>query len=149
MAKLRTEAGGCYSWSNGPGDRYAAHSHSFEKILYCVSGSITFTLRVSRTASAVSPVLYANCVTSSPCPWRDRIQPWRETVIVIGSLPPGGLAHTRYLCKRIARQFPDARLVVGRWGLAGEVLSGPANAGRSSTRLHRSEEPALSLPKGR
>ena len=44
MAKLRTEAGGCYSWSNGPGDRYAAHSHSFEKVLYCVDGSITFVL---------------------------------------------------------------------------------------------------------
>jgi quercetin dioxygenase-like cupin family protein len=44
MAKLKTEAGGCYSWSNGPGDRYAAHSHSFEKVLYCVDGSITFVL---------------------------------------------------------------------------------------------------------
>lgn len=44
MAKLRTEASGCYSWSNGPGDRYAAHSHSYEKVLYCVDGSITFVL---------------------------------------------------------------------------------------------------------
>jgi len=44
MVKLRTEAGGCYSWSNGPGDRYAAHSHSFEKVLYCVDGSIIFAL---------------------------------------------------------------------------------------------------------
>ena len=44
MAKLRTEATGCCSWSNGPGDRYAAHSHSYEKVLYCVDGSITFVL---------------------------------------------------------------------------------------------------------
>jgi len=44
MAKLRTEASGCYSWSNGPGDRYAAHNHSYEKVLYCVEGSITFVL---------------------------------------------------------------------------------------------------------
>ena len=44
MSKLRAEAGGCYSWSNGPGDRYAAHSHSYEKVLYCVDGSITFVL---------------------------------------------------------------------------------------------------------
>ena len=44
MARLKTEAGGCYSWSNGPGDRYAAHIHSFEKVLYCVDGSITFVL---------------------------------------------------------------------------------------------------------
>ena len=44
MGKLRSEAGGCYSWSNGPGDRYAAHTHNFEKVLYCVDGSITFNL---------------------------------------------------------------------------------------------------------
>ena len=44
MARLRGEATGCYSWSNGPGDRYAAHSHSYEKVLYCVAGSITFIL---------------------------------------------------------------------------------------------------------
>jgi len=44
MSKLEAEASGCYSWSNGPGDRYAAHSHSYEKVLYCVDGSITFML---------------------------------------------------------------------------------------------------------
>ena len=44
MARLREEADGCYSWSNGPGDVYAPHSHTYEKVLYCVEGSITFTL---------------------------------------------------------------------------------------------------------
>jgi quercetin dioxygenase-like cupin family protein len=44
MNKLRSEAGGCYSWSNDPGDRYAAHTHTYEKVLYCVDGSITFVL---------------------------------------------------------------------------------------------------------
>ena len=44
MTRLRGEASGCYSWSNGPGDRYAPHSHSYEKVLYCVDGSITFVL---------------------------------------------------------------------------------------------------------
>lgn len=32
------------SWSNGPGDEYAVHSHRYTKILYCVRGSIRFTL---------------------------------------------------------------------------------------------------------
>ena len=44
MEKLRTEATGCYSWSNGPGDQYSAHSHPYEKVLYCTDGSITFVL---------------------------------------------------------------------------------------------------------
>jgi quercetin dioxygenase-like cupin family protein len=42
MTRLRTEASDCYSWSNGPGDRYTPHSHGYEKVLYCVDGSITF-----------------------------------------------------------------------------------------------------------
>jgi quercetin dioxygenase-like cupin family protein len=44
MANLRKEASSCYSWSNGPHDRYAAHDHPYEKVLYCVDGSITFML---------------------------------------------------------------------------------------------------------
>ena len=44
MTRLRGEASGCYSWSNGPGERYAPHSHTYEKVLYCVDGSITFVL---------------------------------------------------------------------------------------------------------
>ena len=43
-SRLEDEAGDGYSWSNGPGDRYAAHSHPYEKVLYCVEGSITFVL---------------------------------------------------------------------------------------------------------
>ncbi|TAN33318.1 cupin domain-containing protein [bacterium] len=46
MTRLKGEASGCYSWSNGPGDRYGAHSHGYEKVLYCVDGSITFVLEV-------------------------------------------------------------------------------------------------------
>jgi quercetin dioxygenase-like cupin family protein len=48
MTRLRGEATGCYSWSNGPGDRYAPHSHGYEKVLYCVDGSITFILEEDR-----------------------------------------------------------------------------------------------------
>ena len=44
MTALSREAGSCYSWSNGAHDRYAAHSHPYEKVLYCVDGSITFVL---------------------------------------------------------------------------------------------------------
>lgn len=42
--RLRAEADDVYEWSNGPGDRYARHSHAYTKILYCVSGSIEFSL---------------------------------------------------------------------------------------------------------
>lgn len=33
-----------HGWSNGPGDVYAAHSHAYYKVLYCVRGSVVFRL---------------------------------------------------------------------------------------------------------
>ena len=29
-------------WGNGPGDRYSRHAHDFHKVLFCLTGSITF-----------------------------------------------------------------------------------------------------------
>ncbi len=31
-----------HAWGNAPGERYDWHSHSYHKVLYCVSGSIVF-----------------------------------------------------------------------------------------------------------
>jgi predicted PurR-regulated permease PerM len=42
-------------------------------------------------------------------------------LVCVGSLPPGGLAHSRYLCKRLRSRFPDVKIVVGRWGLKGNA----------------------------
>jgi hypothetical protein len=41
----------------------------------------------------------------------------RPAAVCIGSLPPGGLSHTRYLCKRLRAKLPDVKILVGRWGL--------------------------------
>lgn len=30
------------TWSNGPGDRYGWHQHSYHKVLHCTAGGITF-----------------------------------------------------------------------------------------------------------
>ncbi len=37
-------------------------------------------------------------------------------VVLVGALPPGGLAQTRHLCKRLKARFPDLKILVGRWG---------------------------------
>jgi hypothetical protein len=42
-------------------------------------------------------------------------------LVCIGALPPGGLAHARYLCKKLRARFPEVKVIVGRWGLAGNV----------------------------
>jgi predicted PurR-regulated permease PerM len=38
--------------------------------------------------------------------------------ICVVTLPPGGLAHARYLVKRLHARFTNACVVVGRWGVA-------------------------------
>ena len=35
---------GPYEWTNSPFDRYSAHMHSYDKVIYVVQGSITFGL---------------------------------------------------------------------------------------------------------
>lgn len=40
--RLRDAGVDPYAWSNGPGDRYAAHRHPYTKLLMCAEGSITF-----------------------------------------------------------------------------------------------------------
>ena len=59
--RLRLEADDVYGWSNGPNDRYPRHLHRYTKILYCVSGSIDFTLddRVIHLAASDRMVLPA------------------------------------------------------------------------------------------
>jgi len=44
--RLRMQAEGLrpYVWSNEPFDEYAAHLHGYDKVIYVVSGSITFGL---------------------------------------------------------------------------------------------------------
>ncbi|MCC6793806.1 MAG: AI-2E family transporter [Candidatus Hydrogenedentes bacterium] len=36
-------------------------------------------------------------------------------LVCIGALSPGGIAHTRYICKRLRARFPDVKIAVGRW----------------------------------
>jgi len=44
-ARFREEGLSPTGWGNGPGDFYGWHSHSYHKVLYCVSGSIVFHTR--------------------------------------------------------------------------------------------------------
>jgi quercetin dioxygenase-like cupin family protein len=42
--RMKAEGLPFYRWSNGPGDVYPAHSHTFHKVIYVVRGGITFGL---------------------------------------------------------------------------------------------------------
>jgi hypothetical protein len=46
-------------------------------------------------------------------------------LICISALPPGALAPTRYLCKRLRARFPKCKILVGLWGLSTEEWDKP------------------------
>jgi quercetin dioxygenase-like cupin family protein len=49
-ARLTAEGIDVSTWGNGPGDRYAAHAHGYDKVLVAVQGSITVRLTAVGTA---------------------------------------------------------------------------------------------------
>jgi len=50
-----------------------------------------------------------------------RVEDEHRAIVCVGSLPPGGLAHTRYLCKRLRAKLPRVKIMVGHWGARGGV----------------------------
>jgi uncharacterized protein YjlB len=42
--RLKAEGLDSAAWSNGPGDRYAAHDHGYDKVIVVAAGSIAFGL---------------------------------------------------------------------------------------------------------
>ena len=64
----------------------------------------------------------------------DQVAEREPALVCIAATPPGGLAHTRYLCKRLRSRFPDLKILVGRWGLRdiGQAPNSIQEAGASS-----------------
>ena len=54
-AAFRAEGLSPAIWSNGPGDRYASHSHAYHKVLFCLRGSIVCRLTDSGEEINLAP----------------------------------------------------------------------------------------------
>jgi quercetin dioxygenase-like cupin family protein len=55
LRRLSSEGLQASPWSNGPGAEYAAHSHSYDKVLVVSRGSITFGVAKSGDAFGMRP----------------------------------------------------------------------------------------------
>ncbi|MDQ6794920.1 MAG: cupin [Chloroflexota bacterium] len=51
--RLRQEGLDPAAWSNGPGDRYAAHEHGYDKVIVVAEGSIRFGLPARRDVASL------------------------------------------------------------------------------------------------
>ena len=63
----------------------------------------------------------------------EQIAEKKPALVCLASLPPGGLAQTRYLCKRLRARFPDSKLIVGRWGSQTDNSNALLDAGADKT----------------
>src|SRR5262245_45300753 len=52
---LRMEGLAARRWSSGPNDEFGAHEHAQHKVLYCLSGTITFSIVPGGESFALSP----------------------------------------------------------------------------------------------
>jgi predicted PurR-regulated permease PerM len=68
-------------------------------------------------------------------------------MICIAAVPPGGLSHTRYLCKRLRARFPNLKIAVGRWGIGSEDSNSIllAGADRVGTTMIETREQMIQL----
>ncbi len=63
----------------------------------------------------------------------DAVSEFDPHMVLIGSLPPGGVSHTRYTSKRLRSRFPELKILIGRWtdtaeGQTEELIKSGADA---------------------
>jgi hypothetical protein len=59
----------------------------------------------------------------------EQVAEQQPALLCLVATPPGGMAHTRYLCKRLRARFPDLKILVCRW-------TGDSASQNSSKHLH-------------
>ncbi len=70
-----------------------------------------------------------------------RIEEKSPAMILVAAVAPGGLAQTRYLCKRVRARFPNLKIAVGRWGTETDdsdsmLLAGADKVGTTMVEIH-------------
>ena len=103
-----------------PGDGAEQPRYIRSEVLALPAHDATDELALAMLGRVVDPRRFDWQVTSSTRLAADLValvEAAQPDLVFIASVPPGGLAHTRYLCKRLRARFPYLRIVVGRFGL--------------------------------
>ena len=97
-----------------------ATGHATIKILACAARDAADEVGIEMFCRLLDPRVCAAEVLSTDHLVSEivtRVGDGHPAIVCIGSLPPGGLSHTRLICKRLRTNFADLKIVVGRWGL--------------------------------
>jgi uncharacterized protein YjlB len=104
--RLRSEGLDPSAWSNGPGDRYAAHEHGYDKVIAVERGSITFGL----PSEARSIELATGDRLELPAGTRhDAVVGAAGVTCLEAHLPPGSLARLQHRSARAWQDETDGR----------------------------------------
>ena len=104
-----------------PEDQHAISGPTTEpvKILGCPAKDDTDCVGLEMLRQLLDPTVWDFEVTALETLTSElaaRVAEDSPAIICIASLPPGGLSHARYLCKRLRDASPDIEIIVGRWG---------------------------------
>ena len=104
-----------------PEDRHAISDATTEpvKILGCPAKDDTDCVGLEMLRQLLDPThwdLEVTALETLTSELAARVAEAPPAIICIASLPPGGLSHARYLCKRLRDASPDIEIIVGRWG---------------------------------
>lgn len=105
------------------------------RVLLCPARDEVDHVGVELLAALLDPAKWEVDVTASEILASElisRIDKFQPAAVVIGSLPPGGLSHTRYLVTRVRARYPDLKVLIGRWGRTEEFPDEPTAAGPGS-----------------
>jgi predicted PurR-regulated permease PerM len=94
------------------------------RVLGCPARDANDELALTMFRDLLDPVKWAFEVLSPDTlssEFVEAVKQAQPAAVCIGALPPGTLAHTRYLCKRLRQRFPDVKILVGLWGLSGDA----------------------------
>jgi hypothetical protein len=59
----------------------------------------------------------------------------RPAIICVSAAPPAGMAHARYLCRRLRQQLPEITFIVGLWSAPGQIKKAVERIGSPATTL--------------
>jgi predicted PurR-regulated permease PerM len=95
------------------------------KVLACPARDATDETALAMLLGLIDPLRYECSSIGSVQPASDLVtllEREAPDILCIASLPPGGLAQTKYLCLRARARSSGLKILVARWGLQGEEL---------------------------
>lgn len=86
-------------------------------------------MMLAQVLETKSCVMRAVSVTFVVSEMIDLVEQQKADVVCVSATPPGALMHARYLCRQLRRRFPKLKLIVGLWGLQGDLTKASERIG--------------------